>query len=167
MPAVSCEAVTSAGKQVSRDTFCCDACQDKQNKTSKNMTVDAAGTHCQLTRQGCQAGSCDVSDCNTQRIFRAHSQRGGVQVVLVSATLPVEVLDMTSKFMNEPLKVMVKRDELTLEVRLCLRRLAWSEGSAPAACHLGDICMRLGDGQHPGIFCAVLSTPWPACHRQA
>lgn len=40
-----------------------------------------------------------------------------LQVVLVSATLPVEVLDMTNKFMNQPLKVMVKRDELTLEVR--------------------------------------------------
>lgn len=40
-----------------------------------------------------------------------------MQVVLVSATLPVEVLEMTNKFMNQPLKVMVKRDELTLEVR--------------------------------------------------
>jgi len=37
------------------------------------------------------------------------------QVVLVSATLPQEVLDMTSKFMNEPVRVLVKRDELTLE----------------------------------------------------
>lgn len=37
------------------------------------------------------------------------------QVVLLSATLPVEVLDMTRKFMNTPLKVLVKRDELTLE----------------------------------------------------
>lgn len=37
------------------------------------------------------------------------------QVVLVSATLPQEVLDMTNKFMNEPVKVLVKRDELTLE----------------------------------------------------
>jgi ATP-dependent RNA helicase len=37
------------------------------------------------------------------------------QVVLVSATLPQEVLDMTGKFMNEPVKVLVKRDELTLE----------------------------------------------------
>ena len=35
---------------------------------------------------------------------------------MVSATLPVEVLEMTTKFMNQPLKVMVKRDELTLEV---------------------------------------------------
>eukprot|EP01031_Cornospumella_fuschlensis_P026732 gene26732-32302_t len=37
------------------------------------------------------------------------------QVVLVSATLPQEVLDMTKKFMNEPVKILVKRDELTLE----------------------------------------------------
>lgn len=37
------------------------------------------------------------------------------QVVLCSATLPQEVLDMTKKFMNEPMRVLVKRDELTLE----------------------------------------------------
>jgi ATP-dependent RNA helicase len=37
------------------------------------------------------------------------------QVVIVSATLPQEVLDVTHKFMNEPLQVLVKRDELTLE----------------------------------------------------
>lgn len=38
-----------------------------------------------------------------------------VQVVLMSATIPSEVLDLTSKFMNDPLRVLVKRDELTLE----------------------------------------------------
>jgi ATP-dependent RNA helicase len=37
------------------------------------------------------------------------------QVVVVSATLPQEVLEVTSKFMNDPLRVLVKRDELTLE----------------------------------------------------
>jgi len=37
------------------------------------------------------------------------------QVVLVSATLPAEILDMTRKFMNAPVRVLVKRDELTLE----------------------------------------------------
>lgn len=37
------------------------------------------------------------------------------QVVLVSATLPQEVLEMTKRFMNEPIKILVKRDELTLE----------------------------------------------------
>jgi len=38
-----------------------------------------------------------------------------VQVVLVSATLPVEVLEMTTKFMQKPVRILVKRDELTLE----------------------------------------------------
>jgi ATP-dependent RNA helicase len=37
------------------------------------------------------------------------------QVIIVSATLPQEVLEMTKKFMNEPVKILVKRDELTLE----------------------------------------------------
>jgi len=38
-----------------------------------------------------------------------------IQVVLVSATMPQEILDMTKKFMNKPVRVLVKRDELTLE----------------------------------------------------
>lgn len=38
------------------------------------------------------------------------------QVALVSATLPQEVLEMTQKFMTDPIRVLVKRDELTLEV---------------------------------------------------
>lgn len=37
------------------------------------------------------------------------------QVVLLSATLPTEILDITNKFMSEPVKILVKRDELTLE----------------------------------------------------
>jgi ATP-dependent RNA helicase len=37
------------------------------------------------------------------------------QIVLVSATLTREVLEMTKKFMNEPIRILVKRDELTLE----------------------------------------------------
>lgn len=37
------------------------------------------------------------------------------QVILVSATMPVEVLELTKKFMNEPLKILVKTEELTLE----------------------------------------------------
>merc|ERR1719253_974880 len=39
----------------------------------------------------------------------------GVQVVVVSATLPHEVLEMTQKFMSDPFRVLVKRDELSLE----------------------------------------------------
>lgn len=37
------------------------------------------------------------------------------QCVLVSATLSKEILDMTDKFMNKPLKLLVKRDEVSLE----------------------------------------------------
>jgi ATP-dependent RNA helicase len=37
------------------------------------------------------------------------------QVVLVSATLPQGVLSLTSKFMNDPVKILVKRDEISLE----------------------------------------------------
>lgn len=37
------------------------------------------------------------------------------QVVLLSATLPQEILDMTRKFMTDPIRILVKRDELTLE----------------------------------------------------
>mmetsp|Transcript_26802 Transcript_26802/g.29881 ORF Transcript_26802/g.29881 Transcript_26802/m.29881 type:complete len:399 (+) Transcript_26802:65-1261(+) len=37
------------------------------------------------------------------------------QVVLVSATLPREVLEITGKFMRDPIRILVKRDELTLQ----------------------------------------------------
>ncbi|KAK9448803.1 P-loop containing nucleoside triphosphate hydrolase protein [Limtongia smithiae] len=37
------------------------------------------------------------------------------QVVVVSATLPHDVLEMTAKFTTEPTRILVKRDELTLE----------------------------------------------------
>lgn len=39
----------------------------------------------------------------------------GVQVVVLSATLPGEILEMTKRFMTDPVRVLVKRDELTLE----------------------------------------------------
>ncbi|CAI0378096.1 unnamed protein product [Linum tenue] len=38
-----------------------------------------------------------------------------LQVCLISATLPNEILEMTGKFMTDPVKILVKRDELTLE----------------------------------------------------
>ncbi|KAK9468686.1 P-loop containing nucleoside triphosphate hydrolase protein [Lipomyces arxii] len=37
------------------------------------------------------------------------------QVVLLSATMPKEVLDVTTKFMRDPVRILVKKDELTLE----------------------------------------------------
>ncbi|CAM0952145.1 unnamed protein product [Alopecurus aequalis] len=38
-----------------------------------------------------------------------------LQVLLVSATLPNDILDITSKFMTDPVRILVKRDELTSE----------------------------------------------------
>lgn len=38
-----------------------------------------------------------------------------VQVALFSATMPLEVLEVTGKFMRDPKTILVKRDELTLE----------------------------------------------------
>lgn len=40
---------------------------------------------------------------------------GNIQVVLLSATMPDEVLDVTKRFMRDPVTILVKRDELTLE----------------------------------------------------
>lgn len=37
------------------------------------------------------------------------------QVVLLSATMPEDVLAVTKKFMRDPVRILVKRDELTLE----------------------------------------------------
>jgi translation initiation factor 4A len=38
-----------------------------------------------------------------------------IQVVLLSATMPVEVLDVTKRFMRDPIRILVKKEELTLE----------------------------------------------------
>lgn len=38
-----------------------------------------------------------------------------VQVALFSATMPNEVLEVTGRFMRDPIRILVKRDELTLE----------------------------------------------------
>lgn len=41
--------------------------------------------------------------------------RTETQIVLVSATLPVEVMDMTLQFMKNPIKILVNKDDLTLD----------------------------------------------------
>ena len=38
-----------------------------------------------------------------------------VQVCLFSATMPLEVLEVTTKFMRDPVRILVKKDKLTLE----------------------------------------------------
>ena len=41
--------------------------------------------------------------------------RKDAQICLFSATLPPEILELTQKFMNDPVNVLVKQEELTLE----------------------------------------------------
>jgi translation initiation factor 4A len=38
-----------------------------------------------------------------------------IQVILLSATMPVDVLEVTTRFMREPVRILVKKEELTLE----------------------------------------------------
>merc|ERR1712059_229742 len=38
-----------------------------------------------------------------------------IQVILLSATMPAEVLEVTTRFMREPVRILVKKEELTLE----------------------------------------------------
>ena len=38
-----------------------------------------------------------------------------LKVVLLSATMPAEVLEVTKKFMRDPIRILVKKEELTLE----------------------------------------------------
>jgi len=37
------------------------------------------------------------------------------QVILLSATMPMEVLEVTKRFMRDPIRILVKKEELTLE----------------------------------------------------
>ncbi|KAI6218136.1 RNA helicase [Aphelenchoides fujianensis] len=46
-------------------------------------------------------------------VFRSMPQN--VQVVLLSATMPADVLDVTKCFMREPIRILIKQEELTLE----------------------------------------------------
>jgi len=47
------------------------------------------------------------------KVFKTLS--GDTQVILLSATMPQEVLEVTSKFMRDPVNILVKKEELTLE----------------------------------------------------
>ena len=38
-----------------------------------------------------------------------------IQVILLSATMPQDVLEVTKRFMRDPIRILVKKEELTLE----------------------------------------------------
>lgn len=46
-------------------------------------------------------------------VFKTMPQE--VQVVLLSATMPTDVLEVTHRFMRDPIRILVKKEELTLE----------------------------------------------------
>ncbi|KAF8027983.1 hypothetical protein BT93_E0793 [Corymbia citriodora subsp. variegata] len=55
-----------------------------------------------------------------------------LEVVLVSATLPTEILEMKGRFMTDPIRIVVKRDEMMLE---------WKEQSGNLTlCDIYDNC---------------------------
>ncbi|GKA70855.1 hypothetical protein Tco_0776994, partial [Tanacetum coccineum] len=56
----------------------------------------------------------EIVTCLNSKLFMHFNHI--LDVCLVSATLPNEILEMTSKFMTDPVRILVKRDELTLEV---------------------------------------------------
>jgi len=46
-------------------------------------------------------------------VFRLLNEN--IQVILLSATMPADVLDVTKCFMRDPIRILVKKEELTLE----------------------------------------------------
>lgn len=38
-----------------------------------------------------------------------------IQVIILSATMPYDISEITTKFMHDPVKILIKREEKTLE----------------------------------------------------
>uniref|UniRef100_A0A5F9DK66 RNA helicase n=1 Tax=Oryctolagus cuniculus TaxID=9986 RepID=A0A5F9DK66_RABIT len=59
------------------------------------------------------------------------------QVVLLSATMPSDVLEVTKKFMRDPIRILVKKEELTLEgIRQCYINVEREEWKLDTLCDL-------------------------------
>jgi len=62
-----------------------------------------------------------------------------VQVVLLSATIPADVLEVTKKFMRDPIQILIKKEELTLEgIRQFLIQIEKEEWKFETLCDLYD-----------------------------
>jgi translation initiation factor 4A len=62
-----------------------------------------------------------------------------VQVVLLSATMPADVLEVTKKFMRDPIQILIKKEELTLEgIRQFYIRIEKEEWKFETLCDLYD-----------------------------
>lgn len=70
-------------------------------------------------------------------IFKELNQ--DVQVILISATMPPEVLEITKKFMRDPIRILVKKEELTLEgIRQFYIQVQRDEWKLDTLCDLYD-----------------------------
>lgn len=75
------------------------------------------------------------------------------QVVIVSATLPHDVLEMTTKFMTDPIRILVKRDELTLEgIKQFFVAVEKEDWKFDTLCDLYDTYVWLVDSLTPALL---------------
>lgn len=74
-----------------------------------------------LNLSNCKLFCLDEADEMLSRGFKEQiyevfqSLKDNVQVALFSATMPQDILDISKKFMRDPVRILVKKDELTLE----------------------------------------------------
>lgn len=80
------------------------------------------------------------------------------QVVVLSATLPHDVLEMTTKFMTDPIRILVKRDELTLEgIKQFFVAVEKEDWKFDTLCDLYDTCVL--PAHHPELtICSLTIT---------
>merc|ERR1712022_7572 len=82
-----------------------------------------------------------------------------VQVCLFSATMPPEILDMTTKFMRDAVRILVKKDELTLEgIRQFYVAIEKEEWKLDTLCDLSG-SMDMPGMNMPGMKMTNKSTP--------
>lgn len=87
-----------------------------------------------------------------------------MQVVLLSATIPVDVLDVTTKFMRDPVRILVKKEELSLEgirqfyIDVCkeVRGLVYSPNECHTHTHIRKDCKVKGGGWSSTVLSLVL-----------
>ena len=84
--------------------FCLDEADEMLSRGFKDQIYEGRFI-CFLTRLG--------TNWPVDAVFQLLPQ--DTQVVLLSATMPADVLEVTKKFMRDPVRILVKRDELTLE----------------------------------------------------
>lgn len=69
-----------------------------------------------------------------------------VQVILLSATMPSDVLEVTSCFMRKPIRILVKKEELTLEGALIYSSFSYLPIKVFSDVVLGMVCVNLTHG---------------------